>query len=155
METTEKEQVRNITWENNHQKIMKVINEAMKTDNPSMPGITDIATVTGLSRQTIYEHIKDCSTHSVYKEHKEIFGLMQYEVMMKLCTSAINGDIRAMRLFLEVTGMIKSAERNNNLQINGLMLNQHILQNLNDSQLKEIEEIIRPAAGNEEKVNKG
>jgi len=148
----EQEEEKNITWEGNHQKIISFINEKIQYWMKPPPTVTEIAKATGLSRKTIYEHLRECKTHPEYRQRKDMFNMLESEVLMKICSSAIGGNTQAARLYLELTGIIQPAGRaiqtivgNTNVQINGMVLNQQVLQNLNAEQLKKIEEIIKPA----------
>jgi predicted transcriptional regulator len=140
---------RNITWETNHKKIITAINKAMEYFGSLPPTITEISKATGLSRQTVYQHLKNCSTHPAYKQRNEMFEAMQSEVLLQICHSAMRGSYKSARLYLELTGKLqpRAATNNisgNNIQINGMVLNQQIIQNLSPEQLKKIEEIIKP-----------
>lgn len=150
--TALKEEERSITWETNHQKIVSAITDTIKGFRPALPTVTEIAENTGLSRQTIYHHLKEYSTAAAYKKCADMFGILQLDVMMRLVSLALCGDIKAMRLYLEMTGALKKENKvsqnfisnSNNLQINGMVLNSEVINKLNPEQLKKIEEIISP-----------
>jgi len=96
-----------ITWEANHKKIVKAINESLRAYRATPPSVTELSRLTGLSRQTIYSHLKEYSTHPVHCQSTEMFDLMKFDVMMRLCSEALSGDMRAIRLYLQVVGMVK------------------------------------------------
>ncbi|HTB07955.1 MAG TPA: hypothetical protein VK806_13475 [Bacteroidia bacterium] len=143
------EDERNRTWEENHQKIIAVISKNMEYHRRLPPTITEISKATGLTRRTIYQHLKEYSTHPAYKQRSEMFEAMQFEVLMEICGQAIGGNMKAAKLYLELTGKMQqhSPAQNfsgNNVQINGMVINQQILQSLNPEQLKIIEDILKP-----------
>lgn len=140
---------KNVTWENNHQKIIGAINKAMHYFDSPPPTITEISQSTGLSRKTIYEHLNEYSSHPAYLKRSKMFEALQFEVMMQLCHSAMRGSHKSARLYLELIGKIKPrgiTSTNDNVQINGMVLNQQIIQSLSPEQLKIIEDIIKPTA---------
>ena len=149
---------RNITWETNHQKIISAISKSLRAYMVSPPTVTDISKMTGLSRKTVYMHLNEYSDNPVYAKRTEMFGAMKFDVMMRMCSAALAGDIKAARLYLELTGSLKPENKINNnfisnssnIQVNGITLNQQVLQNLSPGQLKQIEEIIRPITNAEQ-----
>ena len=152
-EQAEEDEAKNITWESNHQKIIAVINKTMEYYRKSPPTITEISNATGLTRKTIYSHLKEYRKHAAYKQRFEMLGLMEFDVLMGICSHAISGNTKAAKLYLELRGLMpqKAGQSQNitgdtNIQINGLVFNQEVLQNLNPEQMKMIEEIIRPVA---------
>lgn len=152
----QEDDARNITWEANHQKIMTVIDDAMEYMGAITPSITEISKATGLSRKTIYEHLKNHNTHPAFRQKSELFNIMEFEVLMHIGNQARRGDIQAAKLYLELTGKIQPKSVNNNgasntnIQINGITLNQQVIQHLSPEQIKQIEEIIKPALSENE-----
>lgn len=150
-------EAKNITWESNHQKIITAITDTMKWHAASPPNITEISKITGLSRKTVYQHIKEYADMPAYKDKADMFGLLQFDVVMRLGATALTGDIKAIRLYLELTGALKKEKKvshnfisnNNNVQVNGMLLNNEVINKLNPEQLKKIEEIINPATETE------
>jgi DNA-binding phage protein len=154
MENTEhalqEDDARNITWEANHQKIMKAIYEVMQYIGAAMPSITDISKATGLTRKTIYDHISGHDAHPAFKKQSAVFKMMEFDILMRISNQARRGDIQAAKLYLELTGKIQPKQisnngaSNTNIQINGITLNQQVIQHLSEEQIKQIEEIIKP-----------
>ena len=146
----EQDDEQNSVWEANHQKILDAIKKATEYAGTSLPTVTEISRLTGLSRKTIYQHFNNFSSHPAYKQRTEMYEALQSEVVLKICRQAMRGDMHAAKLYLELTGKIQPKNMSinstsNNIQINGMILNQQILQALSAEQLKKIEEIIRPA----------
>jgi DNA-binding phage protein len=132
-------------WEVNHTQILQAMSKYMKEYN-AMPGATDIAKTTGLSRQTVYKHVKEYMTHPVYTDRKVKYKMLMDRVLIEVYHRAIEGDVKAARLYLEVTGVIdKQTEppviknQTNYIQINGTTITQEILQSLSAGQIKRIE----------------
>jgi DNA-binding phage protein len=78
----------------------------MRAYRATPPTITQIASRTGLSRQTVYNHMREFATDPAFKGKTNMFDLMKHDVMMRLASSAIGGDMQAIRLYLQLTGML-------------------------------------------------
>ncbi|MGP8215275.1 MAG: hypothetical protein ACLQQ4_06910 [Bacteroidia bacterium] len=143
----DEEQIR--VWETNHQKILTAINQITKyADTRFLPTITDISKATGLSRKCVRQHFKNTSSR-LASERNEMFDTLQSEVLLKICQLAMNGNLQAAKLYLELIGKIQpkgkvtNAVPDTNVQINGMILNREIVQCLNQEQLKKIEDVIK------------
>lgn len=139
--------VKNQLWEHNHTAITIAITKLM-SDFGRMPSKQAIAVETKLSRQTIHNHLKEYSTHPCYSEEKRKFKFLTDRVLGKVFQKTIEGDVKAMRLFLEVMGCLPGQSpliknQNNYIQINGTIINQAMLQSLKPEQVKQIEDIVR------------
>jgi len=136
-------------WEYNHLLITNAISKLMCTYG-AMPTKSAIARETGLSRQTVTKHLKEYKTKSEYIEEMDRFNVMTSKVMASVVKSAVNGDIRASRLYLEMVGAINKKspggmiinEQNNYIQINNTILSQENLKKLSAEQLNQIELIV-------------
>ncbi len=144
--------LKNQLWENNHYEITVAITKLME-DYGKMPTKNLIAEATGLSRQTIYKHLKDYAMHPLYAEEMKKFRLMSDRVLAKVYKYAMNGEVKAARLYFEVLGYLgnqsminaKINTQNNYIQINGMILNQETIKHLNPEQLNGIEAILKAA----------
>ena len=135
-------------WEINHQRITVAISKLMQ-ENGYMPSKTALASETGLSRQTINKHFKEYKANPEYVSEMEQFKFMASKVIAKIFKFAVNGDVRAARLYLEMVGAINKRqvntvvnEQNNYIQINNTILSQENLKRLSAEQLNQIENII-------------
>ncbi len=117
-----------------------------------MPTKNELAESTGLSRQTIHKHLKEYATHPLYEGYIEQFKFMAPKVLAKVYKFAINGDIRACRLYFDILGangltanytLIKN--QNNYIQINNTVLSQENIRSLTPEQLNIIEEVLKTA----------
>lgn len=149
---------KNQMWEQNHINIMWAITSHIK-ENGRMPTKTEIASKTELSRQTVHKHLTDYKNSAYYSEFQEQFHIMQSKVMTTVFQHAINGDMRAAKLYLECIGAFKNnsstnsnndinnktliQNQNNYIQINGMVLSQETVKNLNPDQLNTIERILK------------
>jgi predicted transcriptional regulator len=147
------ESTKNQLWENNHNKITRAISNFI-LDYGRMPNQTDIAKETGLSRQTIQKHLKEYTNHPQYLEQIEQFRFMTSKVLAKVFQFAMNGDIRAAKLYFNAMGLMNSQQapnntliqnQNNYIQINGTVLSQETIKHLNPEQLNMIENILKTA----------
>lgn len=144
--------LKNQLWEHNHNSITSAIANGM-LEYGCMPSYNTIAESTGLSRQTIHKHIKEYRNHSQYLAQVEQFRFMTEKVLAKVYKFAVNGDMRAAKLYFEMAGNISSQagnntliqQQNNYIQINGTVLSQESIKQLTPEQLAQIEGIIKLA----------
>jgi len=146
------EVTKNQLWERNHVEITCAISVLMQ-EYGRMPTVNEIATKTELSRQTIHKHLKEYATNPHYLEQVEQFKFMSSKVLAKVFKFAVNGDMRAAKLYLSAMGMYNEPapkntliqNQNNYIQINGTVLSQEAIQRLSDEQLNNIEAILKAA----------
>jgi hypothetical protein len=122
-----------------------------------MPTKNDIAKGTGLSRTTIYKHLKEYATHPLYAEEILKFKFMADRVLSKVFRIAVQdgGDVKAARLYLEATGCLGGNlgmnttinTQNNYIQINQTKLSQEAVKHLTQEQLSQIESILNNSQG--------
>jgi hypothetical protein len=147
------DQIKNELWEYNHSQITWAISNFINENN-RMPSKGELVVKTGLSRQTIYKHLKEYTAHPEFKGHLEQFRFMTEKVLAKVFHFAVNGDMRAAKLFLEIfstsniqkPGNTLIQNQNNYIQINGTVLNPDIVTQLSPEQLIQIESIIKAVA---------
>ncbi|MFP3599426.1 hypothetical protein [Chryseobacterium sp. SIMBA_029] len=148
-------QTKNEIWEHNHINIMWGISVLIK-ENGRMPTKTEIAGKTKISRQTIYKHLKNYKNNPFNAEFQEQFAIMYPKLMASVFQYALKGDMRAAKLYLESIGALKTPSsgsngntntliqnQNNYIQINGKVLSQETVKNLNPEQLNTIEGILK------------
>jgi hypothetical protein len=135
-------------WEYNHSVINGAVSDFMH-EHGIMPTKSVIAEKTGLSRQTIAKHFKAYKKHPELTEEMEQFKFMAPRVLANVFKFALNGDIRAARLYFEMVGAINKQqtntvvnEQNNYIQINNTILSQENIKRLSAEQLNQIESII-------------
>lgn len=139
---------KNKIWEINHNNITYAISELMQ-ESGRMPTASEISMKVDLSRQTVVKHLKEYATDSQYDEIVEQFRFMTSKVLAKVFKYAVNGDMRAAKLYLDTVGGLNQANNktfiqnnNNYIQINGLIFNDEKLKSLKPEQLKTIETIL-------------
>jgi predicted transcriptional regulator len=144
---------KNQLWENNQMVISNAISKFI-CKHGCMPTKTFIADETGLSRQTVVKHVKEYKTHPEHIAAVQQFKFMAPNVLASLFKSAINGDTKAARLYLEMVGAINKQqpgrvvnEQNNYIQVNNTILSQENLRALSAEQLNQIEHIITNGQG--------
>lgn len=141
------EDTKNQIWEYNHFRIICSISDLMQTYG-RMPSKAELADNTGLSRQTIHKHLKNYTHHPLYQMHLEKFGIIAEKVLAKVFYYAVNGDMKAAKLFFDVLGKNIGAPQNNFIQnsfvqINQFKLSQEQIKQLSPEKLNEIESIIK------------
>lgn len=151
-------QTKNEIWETNQINIMWAISSFIR-ENSRMPTKTEIAIKTELSRQTVHKHLKEYKNSIYYAEFQEQFSIMRSRVMTTIFQHAVNGDMRAAKLYLESIGALNSSSlasstnnvnnntliqnQNNYIQIGGAILNQEIIKQMSPEQLSTIEGILK------------
>jgi hypothetical protein len=151
-------ETKNQIWENNHNSIIYGI-ATLTHEYGRMPTKSEIANNTKLSRQTVHKHLKDYQSNPLYVEYQQQFKFMESKVLAKVFQFAVNGDIRAARLYLECTGALKNVflgnnksninnntliqNQNNFIQIGATILNQELIKQMNPEQLSTIEGILK------------
>lgn len=147
------EETKNQLWESNHNKITAAISVLLQ-DYGRMPSKVEIAKKSELSRQTIHKHLKEYKTHPLFLGQMEQFRFMSSKLLAKVFQYAINGDIAAAKLYFSVIGYANAGQQqnstmiqnqNNYIQINGTVLSQETIQQLNAEQLNSIESILKTA----------
>jgi hypothetical protein len=142
---------RNSMWDDNHRRIINEISKFI--DNTGrMPTMFELMDRTGLSRQTLGKHIKEYRSHPQYIEHLEQFRFMGQKVLSKMFEMAMNGNVRAGRLYLEMVGGIGDGKgrgvrnQTNYIQVNNLVISEERLRELSPDQLGRIETILTEVA---------
>ena len=143
---------KNQLWENNHLQITISISKQIE-ETGKMPTKNQIASDSGLSRQTVYKHLKGYADHPLYAEQLQQFQFMADRVLAKVIKAATLGDLKAARLYFDIIGTLKGQASNNTLiknqnnyiQINSTILSQENIKQLNPDQLIEIENILKKA----------
>lgn len=156
------ESEKNQLWEYNHTNITCAISKLMQQYG-RMPHKNELAQETGLSRQTIHKHLKEYATHPQYLSQMEQFRFMTSKVLARVFAFAVQGDMKAAKLYLDVIGNSNEQksngrhrratpsdstlvqQQNNYIQINGMVLSQEAIKQLNAEQLNSIEAILKTA----------
>ncbi|MBT3385772.1 MAG: hypothetical protein HN778_05860 [Prolixibacteraceae bacterium] len=140
-------EIKHQLWEQNHTKIICTISDLMQ-EYGRMPVKNEIAEKTGLSRQTIYKHLKEYSLHPLYQVQLEKFRFMAEKVLARIFAFAVNGDVKAAKLYFDILGKNfgmtqNNFVQNNYVQINQFKLSQEQIKQLSPEKLNEIESIIK------------
>lgn len=134
--------LRHAQWEYNHTEIGRAI-ALFITEKGRTPTKNEIANTTGLSRQTIHKHLIEFRASSVFKIENEKLRLAGQRLLAKLFKFAIDGNIKAARLFFEMTGELGTrTTQNYYVQINNLKVDNALIQSLSREKIREIEKII-------------
>ncbi len=137
-------------WEYNHSLINRAVSDYM-SKHGVMPAKNVIVRKTGLSRQTVFKHLKEYKHHPEHTAEMEQFKFMAPNVLANVFKCALNGDMRAAKLYFDIVGATNKQqpantvinEQNNYIQINNTKLSQQNLEQLSPEQLNQIENIIR------------
>ncbi|WP_422858892.1 helix-turn-helix domain-containing protein [Flagellimonas sp. S174] len=143
-QTQEKaDNIRNLTYEVNQQMISACIHNYVR-NNGCFPQVTAIKKKTGLSRTTIYRHLKlddYAPADKLIKGKFEVMATMALEQLYKIGVEERNHA--ALKTFIEmVNGTNGVKQVNNYIQINNLKLTKEEFEQLPDEVIGEIENII-------------
>lgn len=115
--TLKVERLRRITYDVNRRLILteiaKTIQKCYKFPNQS-----EIASLTGLSRQTVLKHLNDLSADQEYQELRQSSAILLPSVMAMLYSLGMKGDVRALKVYLDfhrqgpTTTFIKNQQNN-------------------------------------------
>lgn len=137
------EKIRNITYEANHQKITTCIHNYI-LEYRCFPMSVTIENETGLSRTTVYKHLKN---GGFVEGNKLVKGKLQYmasHALSKLYLIGIQDrSVSALKSFIELSGATKkTTEIINYIQINNLKITKEEFERLPEKSMVAIEEII-------------
>jgi hypothetical protein len=144
---------KNKRWQSNHINITNSISKLMK-DYGRMPSVVEISNEAQLSRQTVNRHMKEYSTDHLFAEELNKFKFMSTKVLAKVFSFAVNGDVKAAKLYFEMVGGIGikadnttfvQNQLNNFIVVNGMVIKQGAIKKLNPQQLIQIEDIAKTA----------
>jgi hypothetical protein len=152
---------KNQLWEKNHNEITWAISVLIQ-EYGRMPSKTEIAAKTELSRQTVHKHLKEYHSHPEYIGQVEQFKFMASKVFAKVYHLAIAGDVAAAKLYFSVLGYsdkfksntTRIQNQNNYIQINGTVLSQETVKQLDPEQLNTIETILNEALHKNNSISK-
>jgi hypothetical protein len=145
------EEDKNRTWERNHHTITWAISTLMQ-EYGRMPTASEIAQKSELSRQTVHKHLKEYAKDERYLETVEQFRFMSSKVLARVFKFAVNGDMRAAKLYFEVAGNLGKQSpapvpitntQNNYIQVNQVRLSQESIEQLPADQLSQLEALLR------------
>jgi hypothetical protein len=153
---------KNELWEYNHRKIIWSISSLMK-ELGRMPTKTELAAQTELSRQTVHKHLEQYRGNMLYQVEMAQFRILTGKVLEQVFQYALNGDMSAAKLYLQYfedkaqdspPGQVIQ-NQNNFIQINGTMISQEAIQQLNPQQKNIIEGLMRKVIKNQNFTNEG
>ena len=121
----QRQDVRNQTWEVNHIRLTSAIQWHIN-EKGRMPSTNDLVKETGLSRLTIRKHLAEFNYSPFYQEQLQQFRMLSTQVVVQLFNLAMQGDVKAARLYLDAVGGLPgiqppaspSPPTNNYIQIN-------------------------------------
>jgi hypothetical protein len=131
------EQTKNHIWEAEHVDIENAIDTLTK-ENRRFAARVEVSEKTGYSVKTIDKHISEYRESSYYNKRQEDMLLMRERILSWCYKAAINGDMKAARLFLETSDdrhphTVIKKQQNNYIQINQFKLSQETIQHLHQS----------------------
>lgn len=135
--------LRNVTYESNYATIVRVIHNYI-LENRGFPTANMIAEISGLSRQTVYRHLRNDFKgryDTLIKGRHQIMANKALEHLYYLGVQEDNAG--ALKSFIEFTGNgNKGNTTNNYIQINNLQLTKEEFEQLPDEVILGIENLI-------------
>jgi DNA-binding protein Fis len=135
---------RNEIWELNHIKIIQEITSCIEQYG-RMPTKLELASLVGLSRQTLHKHLKEYKDNPLYNQHIDQFQFMSQKLLAKMFQFAIKGDVKAGRLYFDMVGHLgpqKVKNQTNYIQVNNLIIREDELKALTSDQLSKLESVL-------------
>lgn len=137
-----REDLRRQVWEQNHAEISRCLHNFL-VEHRRPPTRNELAQETKLSRQTITKHLQQFTEAESYKHERKAFKMLSNRVLQRVYESALEGNTRAARLYLEMCGELGSKNSKNYfIQINNLKVNNELIASLPKEKRIEIENII-------------
>jgi L-arabinose isomerase len=128
------EETKNNIWDTEHVSIVNVF-DTLTRDKNRLPARIELADKSSLSQKSIEKHIAEYFQSYHYKQRQQEFMLMRERLLSHCYKFAINGDMKAARLFFEATSdkrpetSIKN-QQNNFVQINNLTITEEQINKL-------------------------
>lgn len=94
-------------WEQTHTAVLETIRLYLKQTG-RLPTKTEIAEQTGLSRPTVYAHLKQYQGTTEFRNILGSYQFMAPVIIDTILTNALNGDLRAAKIFLDSLNKIDS-----------------------------------------------
>lgn len=134
------EEVKNQLWDKNHHIIIESMRDFIRSTG-TIPSKTHLATASKLSRNTIQKHLDRYLSSPQKQFYTEIKTLTEELLLSSLLKLALNGNIKAARLYMEATGIIKSKSNaaQNFIQINQTIIHQSSINNLPENLIEKVE----------------
>jgi hypothetical protein len=142
------EETRYEVWDVNHNCIIQAMHHL--SNHGHLPSVTLISRLTGLSRPTIYKHLKTYMESEQFKVHQSQLQALRWNVMGKVYEkAAYDGDMKAARVFLEFTEPTTTVQnqQNNFIQINGVSISKERLHQLPQEQQRQITDCLQLLVG--------
>ena len=145
----ELEETRNRNWENNHYAILTQT-YFMMNENARMPSYTELAVATGLSRQTISQHFREFAWQPMHLAEIEQLKSLAPQLLTVVANEAMNGNIKASKLFFKLVEEIcpapddnNPAQMNNYMLVNGIMIDQPLMDKIGYEKRQAIEDVFK------------
>lgn len=136
---------KNALYEFNHNWIIVAISNFLKKNN-TMPTVSHLRDITGISRVTIYKHLEDEKTRGLNSKHKLKQRMLANDAIQMLYQIGVEDrNPSALKTYLQYA--IPEAEGrviNNYVQINNIRLSQEDIQALPPAEIERIEQILKP-----------
>jgi hypothetical protein len=143
--TPEQDENRTIQFQRN-QNILKKALIGYIAAHGVLPSTTALAKITGLSRPTIQNHLKEDVLNMFFKQELSKVQLLTTDLVVKLYQLAQGGDLRAIKLLFDimVSGQkMQVPQQTNYIQINNLRVQNQNIDKLSPKSKAKIEKIIR------------
>jgi hypothetical protein len=150
-------------WEANHSMILSTIAGFVRQYG-LIPSAARIARQTGISRKTVTKHLKEYKQGRQEEEQQAQHSIMKDAVIGRILSQALDGDLKAAKLYLSTFSEAGASEnnsqphsnivnqQNNFLQINGVVVSQETLKQLPPEQMQQLESILTSVSSKQSKL---
>jgi hypothetical protein len=140
------EPTRNNIWELEHVNIVNAL-DTLARENNRFAARLEIANKTGYSLKIIDKRLQESGTNPYHKKRQEELQLMRERLLSRCYKFATGGDMRAARLFFEVTASHRLManvhnEHNNFIQVNNLTITEEQINALPQDKRQQMTEIL-------------
>lgn len=140
------EDIRRQLWDKNHRTILQEIHSYL-LQYGAMPPANELAKRCKLSRQTVYEHLKEGIAGKFYQEQLRGMEYLTENVLTVLYRLSAEGNVSAAKVYLEnvikITQPVTNIKQQNNyLQINNTKIDELTINELPEEARIKIEQII-------------
>jgi len=100
-----------LQWQQNHNAILNASDKLVRLLD-RLPFNSEIAAETNLTERTVYSHLKAIQQPTQPPPYMHKFQLLEEKFIAQLAQLALDGDLRATRLALQVLGTLKLPKPN-------------------------------------------
>jgi len=146
------DEIKNKLWEDNHDRLSRAYYTYVSAFRRP-PTNSELASETQLSRNTVMKHMKEFIFQPAFHDQIDQLRIISPKVVVALADQALNGDVRAIKLFLDLMNNVyKQPEKTDLIRqqykymmINDAVIDEEKIKNLSPEDRSAIETILKKA----------